>query len=1025
MTTGRTALGLLTLLALACAGPEAPIEVTTRALTVGGCDCPSWEPGVSCGALSYADIPADDTYYITTYGGAGDGQDMWICGHQVTDNGSWAYLAGHERFGCGKVLIRNPQNGKTCVGQVADCGPNRCVEQAACKCSCQGHVPILDVSPFITQHLFGISSSGWSEEREVVAWQVDAGTAIGCGGDVPAGEGFFKGVVYRAPDTSDRVAGATVTLNTGQSATTDGVGYFEFELAAGTYTATASKAGFQAASSTRTVVAGADVWGSIGLTFACACDDDNPCTDDGCDAAGACLHTPNTATCDDGNACSTGDTCEGGSCQGIVISCDDGDPCTVDGCSAATGCVHTPKASAAPCDDGDVCTTDDTCVAGSCQGDAISCDDGEICTDDGCDPTTGCTHTPNTAPCDDGAPCTTGDTCTGGSCLGVAAACDDGDPCTDDACDPVTGACLTSFNEAPCDDGAPCTAGDACADGVCAGALAACDDGAPCTDDHCDPATGACSSSPREGSCDDGDPCTLGDACAAGVCLGAPMPCDDGEPCTDDACDPLSGACVFTPNAAPCDDGEPCTVDDACEGGVCGGAPDDGAACDDEDACTLEDACDGGACVGQPLEAAACDDGVACTLDSCDPAAGCTHLPSDARCDDGEACTEDLCLLDSGCAHAHQVGACDDGDACTVDDTCQAGQCIPTALVSCDDGDACTVDACVPLSGACVHAPLELSCDDGEPCTDDLCDPATGACAHPPLGGACDDGDPCTQNDTCAHGQCQPGAPRACADGNPCTDDGCDGATGQCVFTPGDGPCDDGDPCTEAACVGGACQVVATRPHCCAQDADCGPAGTCDPDTETCEIPACAPCDEDEDCGPGGRCLGMQGGAPGCAPPCGADLSCAEGYVCEIVADGARLCVPEDGGCGPVSEPTPEDVVEAADADVGTDGLPWPDAAGEEDLAAADDADDAGGQDATMDGAPAEGLLDGTRIEVADAARDGAPEEPAAGHTSGSSCALGAGRGAGGPCAALLWMLLGLLLLRRDGLGPRRARKER
>ncbi|HMF40321.1 MAG TPA: hypothetical protein VKQ32_06495, partial [Polyangia bacterium] len=40
--------------------------------------------------------------------------------------------------------------------------------------------------------------------------------------------------------------------------------------------------------------------------------DNNVCTDDHCDAAGACVHTNNTAPCDDGNACTTGDTCGAG-----------------------------------------------------------------------------------------------------------------------------------------------------------------------------------------------------------------------------------------------------------------------------------------------------------------------------------------------------------------------------------------------------------------------------------------------------------------------------------------------------------------------------------------------------------------------------------------------------------------------------------------------------------------------------------------------------------------------------------------
>jgi len=61
-------------------------ETTQQSLVVGGCQCPGWQPGVTCGELSYGDIPADDTYYITTFGGPGDGQNMWICGYKSTDN---------------------------------------------------------------------------------------------------------------------------------------------------------------------------------------------------------------------------------------------------------------------------------------------------------------------------------------------------------------------------------------------------------------------------------------------------------------------------------------------------------------------------------------------------------------------------------------------------------------------------------------------------------------------------------------------------------------------------------------------------------------------------------------------------------------------------------------------------------------------------------------------------------------------------------------------------------------------------
>src|SRR5690606_15333196 len=45
-----------------------------------------------------------------------------------------------------------------------------------------------------------------------------------------------------------------------------------------------------------------------------ACNDNNPCTDDGCNA-GNCTHVNNTTTCTDGDGCTGGDTCGGGTCH--------------------------------------------------------------------------------------------------------------------------------------------------------------------------------------------------------------------------------------------------------------------------------------------------------------------------------------------------------------------------------------------------------------------------------------------------------------------------------------------------------------------------------------------------------------------------------------------------------------------------------------------------------------------------------------------------------------------------------------
>jgi uncharacterized repeat protein (TIGR01451 family) len=127
------------------------------------------------------------------------------------------------------------------------------------------------------------------------------------------------------------------------------------------------------------------------------CDDNNPCTDDSCDPALGCIHTNNTGACNDGNACTANDTCGGGTCNpGTAVVCNDNNPCTDDTCDASAGCVYTNNT--APCGvSGNACVTGGTCGGGTCQpGGPVNCDDNNCCTIDSCDPATGCVHTANT-----------------------------------------------------------------------------------------------------------------------------------------------------------------------------------------------------------------------------------------------------------------------------------------------------------------------------------------------------------------------------------------------------------------------------------------------------------------------------------------------------------------------------------------------------------------------------------------------------------------------------------------------------
>ena len=76
------------------------------------------------------------------------------------------------------------------------------------------------------------------------------------------------------------------------------------------------------------------------------CNDANACTNDACDAlSGKCSFVANAASCNDGNPCTTGDTCANQVCAaGAGNACDDGTVCTTDSCTVvnnAASCAHT------------------------------------------------------------------------------------------------------------------------------------------------------------------------------------------------------------------------------------------------------------------------------------------------------------------------------------------------------------------------------------------------------------------------------------------------------------------------------------------------------------------------------------------------------------------------------------------------------------------------------------------------------------------------------------------------------------
>jgi cysteine-rich repeat protein len=184
----------------------------------------------------------------------------------------------------------------------------------------------------------------------------------------------------------------------------------------------------------------------------------------GCDVAESCdgvsddcpadARRPEGSECDDANACTRSDTCQSGTCAGTPIVCVALDGCHVPGtCDVGTGiCSSPPKADNAACDDGNACTSADSCQAGVCRGLRVAgcclvdaeCADVVACTEDRC---TGhaCVHLPVDGRCGAPAECA-GKVCAPGDAAADATGCvvrpvdesaycaEDDDPCTIDAC---------------------------------------------------------------------------------------------------------------------------------------------------------------------------------------------------------------------------------------------------------------------------------------------------------------------------------------------------------------------------------------------------------------------------------------------------------------------------------------------------------------------------------------------------------------------------------------------------------------
>ena len=498
--------------------------------------------------------------------------------------------------------------------------------------------------------------------------------------------------------------------------------------------------------------------------------------------------------------------CGSGEGRKRAVECqtvDDCDASTLDVCDTVScddnQCVLGTRPDGHRCDDSDPLTGEDACLSGICAGVTRTCDDDlgpclkavhDRVTDE-------CTVEPadDDTPCDDADACTQLDTCQAGACVGAkAVTCAASDDChVDGECDPETGECSVAKAEdgAPCDDGQACTAADVCRDGSCGGEAVTCDDGLSCSIDSCDKKSGACAADMsactcvKDADCDDGNACNGQETCgAAKLCqAGAAVVCaTSSDACLNNVCVAETGACEPEPvsDGAVCDDADACTTSDTCQAGVCKGA--EPVVCAPLSQCHLAGTCDKitGACSNpEKPKNSSCNDGNACTATDTCQAGGCVGSAL-VSCSAADQC-HDVGVCDTGtgiCSKPTKLNGvkCNDANPCTSGDACQDGACTPTAQVTCTASDSChTVGSCDVKSGACSN-------------------PAKAD------GTSCSDGLTCTTPDTCLAGKCS-GTKVTCDDKVACSIDSCSEKLGgctsdksQCACTTS-ADCNDGNPC--------------------------------------------------------------------------------------------------------------------------------------------------------------------------------------------------------------------------------------
>jgi len=455
------------------------------------------------------------------------------------------------------------------------------------------------------------------------------------------------------------------------------------------------------------------------------CTTDDPCMSGSCGGNGFCAFTPQAgAACDDSNDCTENDTCDDtGQCLPGNYTCaceEDGDCPGGNACQSAVctdnACGLVDVTDGAGCDDLDACTEGDSCSAGVCQGTPMVCpaSDGDPTGDDCNEPV--CDNGECTTEfvalgtaCDDESDCTAEDACDdAGVCIGAwdsnKCPCQKDEDCAGTAATCQVAVCGTGgqcqSQDAPdgtsCDDQDACTSNTTCQAGACdssTGSPISCPDtGSPCTFSVCESPSG-CETKNKDATttCNDGKYCTSNDHCDGnGGCVGGgdtlcPNDNDQNE-CTTKVCDEDTDGCENQQlsNGTVCAASSVCVKDAACQSGLC---------------------VDGAAITCSDL------DNNACTTETCEPNGnvGCEvsgNAANGTSCgNDGATCNNGVCETPECTKDAHCIG-----DPCKQME-CQSNECVWTKSLtgSCGDKKMC-------IQAVCTDVECVISSDCSGPC---------------------------------------------------------------------------------------------------------------------------------------------------------------------------------------------------------------------------------------------------------------------------------------------------------------------